>query len=271
LACIAAYNSIIASYSGESASMSISRAERTDDLTTAIQAAQQGAQAEIWTALPGQIISFDPGKMTCKVQPTVTAKVTDSEGVAANTKLPVLVDVPVIFPSAGGFSLTFPVQAGDECLVMFASRCIDAWWQLGGVRDQVEPRMHDLSDGFAIVGPKSLPNVVQNLSATDVQLRSNAGNTRISLNNDDVTVEAARDVVVNAQRNVTIQTAQDCQITATNVTITGNLTLSGAFDHTGAIANFANGLKVTGDVQINSLFFNTHVHAETGVVTLGPA
>ena len=31
----------------------------------------------------------------------------------------------MVFPGGGGFALTFPVAAGDECLVVFASRCID--------------------------------------------------------------------------------------------------------------------------------------------------
>ena len=65
--------------------------------------------------------------------------------------------MPVVFPGGGGFALTFPVAAGDECLVVFASRCIDAWWQSGGVGEPMEPRMHDLSDGFALIGVRSQP------------------------------------------------------------------------------------------------------------------
>src|SRR5260363_73502 len=48
-------------------------------------------------------------------------------------ELPLLGDVPVFFPRGGGCTLTFPVQKGDECVVVFASRCIDGWWQSGGV------------------------------------------------------------------------------------------------------------------------------------------
>ena len=63
----------------------------------------------------------------------------------------------MVFPGGGGWSITFPVSKGDEALVVFASRCIDDWWQSGGVGIQPDLRMHDLSDGFAIIGPRSQP------------------------------------------------------------------------------------------------------------------
>ena len=62
------------------------------------------------------------------------ARVTAPSGGQQHMPLPLLLDCPVYFPSGGNCTLTFPVQPGDECLVVFASRCIDAWWQSGGVR-----------------------------------------------------------------------------------------------------------------------------------------
>ncbi|MGC8050122.1 Gp138 family membrane-puncturing spike protein, partial [Salmonella enterica] len=78
-------------------------------------------------------------------------------------------------------SMTFPVAQGDECLVVFASRCIDSWWQSGGIQEQAELRMHDLSDGFAILGFRSQPRALSNISTTSAQLRSDDGATFIDL------------------------------------------------------------------------------------------
>ncbi|WP_302441547.1 Gp138 family membrane-puncturing spike protein, partial [Bilophila wadsworthia] len=128
------------------------RRERWAEPVEALRAALDGRQAEMWTALPGIVQSFDPAAMTVSVQPAVAGRISDEAGKAASVDLPILPDVPVVFPGGGGFALTFPVAAGDECLVVFASRCIDAWWQSGGVGEPMEPRMHDLSDGFALVG-----------------------------------------------------------------------------------------------------------------------
>src|SRR5208283_486773 len=77
-------------------------------------------------------------------------------------QIPLLVDVPVVMPRAGGFEITLPVTAGDECLVIFADLCIDAWWQNGGVQARMDKRRHDFSDGFAILGPWSQPRVLTN-------------------------------------------------------------------------------------------------------------
>src|ERR1019366_1339884 len=90
-------------------------------------------------------------------------------------------DVPIVFPSAGGFTITLPITVGDEVLVIFSSRCIDGWWQNGGIQAPIEFRMHDLSDGFAIPGPKSLPHVIPNISTTGAQIRNNAGTTYVEI------------------------------------------------------------------------------------------
>lgn len=158
------------------------RRERANDTIEATRAALDGRQAEIWTALPGIVESFDPAAMTVAVQPSVKGQTQDENGRVSAVNLPLLVDVPVVFPSGGGFSLTYPVKAGDECLVVFASRCIDGWWQSGGVGGTPDERMHDLSDGIAIVGPRSQARkLVPAVDADNVQLRTDDGEAHITM------------------------------------------------------------------------------------------
>jgi hypothetical protein len=155
--------------------------ERMEDQEETLLAALDGRQANIWTALPGIIQSYNAEAMTAVVQPSIQIGLQQPDGSFVNTALPLLLDCPVIFPNGGGFTLTFPIAAGDECLVLFANRCIDAWWQNGGVQPQAEFRMHDLSDGFAQVGPFSQPRRLENVSAANVQLRNNAGDVYIEM------------------------------------------------------------------------------------------
>ncbi|EHF8259117.1 hypothetical protein B8Z58_005063, partial [Enterobacter roggenkampii] len=116
-------------------------------------------------AMPGVIESFDPDSVTASVRPAIKGYDggTEDDGWI---ELPLLVDVPVIFPRGGGCTLTFPVKAGDECLLIFADRCIDFWWQNGGVQKPVDMRMHDLSDAFAIVGPQSQAHKISGISTS---------------------------------------------------------------------------------------------------------
>ena len=159
----------------------MNRAERLDDGEEALRLAQENAQAGLWTALPGIITEVDLARQTCSVQPAIRGSVTGADGQETACNLPLLVDVPLVFPRAGGFALTFPVQAGDECLVIFASRCIHAWWQSGGVQEPAEWRMHDLSDGFAILAPSSQPKALGGVSGGSVELRTESGEAFISL------------------------------------------------------------------------------------------
>ena len=147
--------------------------ERVNDNQEALRLALEGHQAQVWTALPGIIESFDADAVTCTVQPAIKAEVRAPDGSTEWVSLPLLLDCPVAFQRGGGGTLTFPIAKNDECLVIFASRCIDAWWSAGGVQVQSEFRMHDLSDGFVIVGPYSQPTKIWNISTNSVQLRSN--------------------------------------------------------------------------------------------------
>lgn len=157
------------------------RAQLLNDAEEAMRLVLDGRQSCIWTAIPGIIQSVDLDAMTCEVQPAIQGSIEDENGRIQSVDLPLLVDVPIVFPGGGGFRITFPLEADDEVLVVFASRCIDAWWQSGGTQRPVEMRMHDLSDGFAIPGPCSQPEIISGISATDLEIRNNAGTTLLSI------------------------------------------------------------------------------------------
>lgn len=143
--------------------------------------ALDGRQTTVWTALPGVIVSFDAVKQTCVVQPAIQGRNTTKDGVASFVDMPLCLDCPVVFPGGGGVTLTFPVTKGNECLLVFSSRCIDGWWQNGGVQPPLEIRMHDLSDGFALVGVRSQPRKLSGVSTSHAQLRSDDGEAFVDL------------------------------------------------------------------------------------------
>ena len=172
--------------------------EQIGDHTEALQAMLDGRQMRIWTSLPGIVQSFDPTKMTCVVQPAVQGKQTKSDGSQTIITMPLVIDCPLKLPSGGGFTLAFHPEVGDECEINFSSRCFDAWWQSGGIQPQQEFRMHDLSDGFVFVGPRSQPNVIPNIKRHSVQLRNDAGDAYLELNQDkSLNIVAPGGVMIN--------------------------------------------------------------------------
>lgn len=100
----------------------------------------------------GKIVSFDATKKTAQIQ--ILFKRVRPDGVIVGYKP--IVDCPVFTLQGGGGSIQFPVAAGDQCLVIFSDRRLDEWLQNGGEQAPADPRMHDLSDGIALVGLNAL-------------------------------------------------------------------------------------------------------------------
>ena len=200
------------------------RRERYVDQIEAMHATLDDRQAQIWTAMPGIIVSFNAGAVTASVQGAIKGQVRGEDGKTKAINLPLLVDVPVVFQHGGGYSLTFPVAKGDECLVVFGSRCIDGWWQRGGVQPALDQRMHDLSDAFAIVGPYSQAHLISGISTAGVQLRSDDGATVVEVVAGHVTLRAA---------SVTIDTP---------------------------MATFTGAIQAVGDIKAATISLEHHVH-----------
>lgn len=148
-------------------------------------------------AAPGIIQSVDTVRQTCTVQLAIREKLRDHDGNIIDVEIPILPDVPFFVYSGGGYCLTLPIKPGDDCLVVFGDNCMDAWWQSGGLQNQVERRRHDLSDGFAIVGFRSQPQVVSDYSADTAQLRNESGDAYIEISGSDINIVASGDITIN--------------------------------------------------------------------------
>lgn len=200
-------------------------------------------QTGLWTALPAIVQEFDPETLTCVCQPTIKGRIKKPDGSIELVNMPLLLDCPVVFPHAGGCSLTFPVKQGDECLVVFSCRGIDFWWQQGGVQPPPEPRMHDLSDGFAILGVWSQVTKIASVSTSSVQLRSDDGQAFVEIN------PQSHNVNVNTSGNISATTSGSATLKAQSVTIdTPQMTVTGK-------------LTVNGDIVGNGVDLKTHTHS----------
>lgn len=155
--------------------------ERFPDPQEHVLIALDAKQSMIYTNFPGIVQSVNTVALTCVVQPAIQGIVRQKDGTLRYTNMPLLPDVPLIIPHGGGYALTFPVQPGDECMVFIANRCIDSWWQSGGIQKPIDFRMHDLSDGFALIGPYSQPNVISGYATTTAQFRTNDGTIVVEL------------------------------------------------------------------------------------------
>ena len=155
---------------------------------------------------PGIIQSFNAEKQTCTVKLALREQL-NIAGELSWVEIPELLDVPIVIPGTADYFITFPITAGTECLVVFGDNCMDAWWQMGGVQNQIEKRRHDLSDGYAIIGPRSQPNVVTNYATDGVEVRNKSGDAKIKISGTTISIATSGtvnigsgDVVINSRK-----------------------------------------------------------------------
>ena len=108
--------------------------------------------ADLHTSLPGKIVRYDATTQKADVQPLIKERYTDESGATQVRDLPVIPSVPVQFPGAGGYRITFPIATDDTGLVVFSESSLDKWLVSGGAVDPSDDRRHDLTDAVFLPG-----------------------------------------------------------------------------------------------------------------------
>lgn len=134
---------------------------RSPDMADIIRQAIEDRLAEVHVMLPGRIDAYDADLQKADVEPLIRRLQETVDG-EIKEDLPVIPGVPVVFPRAGGFKITMPVQPGDRCMLVFCERSIDTYQTGQGRRGddttlikQTDPgtfEMHNLSDPVALLG-----------------------------------------------------------------------------------------------------------------------
>lgn len=201
--------------------------------------------------MPGRIVSYDPVEQLASIRISldrVFSESTEPEKIVGRDPI---VDVPVFTPSGGGWSLTFPIKAGDTCLMLFSQFGYDHWLfdnkDSAGVRIDGNPmpwtkRVFSLSDGLAIVGFNTIPQAIADYHADDSEWRNDNADQKIALKVDGtIELNSLVGIVLNAP----------------TVTINGNLVTNG----TGTFS---------GDVTAESISVAHHIHPGDGGSGSGP-
>lgn len=209
--------------------------ERISRIETLLKSMQKNIATSLRVSLPAKVTGFDPEKQTISCIPTVREYI-NINGKTSFITLPELKDVPIQMPRGGNWILTFPIQIGDECMVIFQDLCIDGWWFRGDIQNWNDLRRHDLSDAIAIFSPWSQPNKVPNYNTKDVELRSLDGSQKVVLSEDGGKL-----------------------IFPKGYTVEGNGTFNGNLQVNGSIVSTDN-ITTSADVIAKTVSLSTHTH-----------
>ncbi len=247
--------------------------------------------AQIRCAMPGVIQGFDPATQTASVQPALKMKV-NFESETKQVDMPQVSNVPVVLPFAqgAGLLLTLPIQAGDECLLVFSDRALDNFTQSGGIQPSEQgpgagggieatfttPRAHDISDAICIPGIISNPQAVPEYNTENIELRDRERKAYISLGPNGieitdgtaswkmsegaVTLDSPAGITQTSEGPVTTTTSSTATIESSNMTLGGD---GGTRNEINDTLTSANG------TFIDSSGVNLNTHSHTGVTPGG--
>lgn len=188
----------------------------------------RGVVDEIHTALPGEIIAFDPGSGLASAKPL--GKYTTSKGESMD--YPTVTDAPVQFPycQTSGTGIAYPVVKGDSCLIIISEIELDEW--RSGAESEGSLQF-DLSSAVVIPGLLNGGGDIIAKACTNNAVVISGGGTEVMVSEAGATLDAG---------------GAKLEVTDSGVTITGKLTVTG------------NITTSSGTVKAGSIDLKEHVH-----------
>lgn len=177
---------------------------RRRSLSEPLRRAIRQASTQMYVALPARIERYDHAEQRADVLPLLRRAYADGEV----QDMPVVADVPVIWPRSGGAQMTMPVKRGDTVLLVFIDRSIDRWLAEGGTVTPDDRRQHDLSDAVAI------PGLVPFADFGDVEPSENNDDVLLRYAGSKIRIKESGDVQVECSGNITMTAEGDIDMTA---------------------------------------------------------
>ncbi len=126
---------------------------RSPTLAEVIRSAMDCRGLEVHTSLPCRVEKIDKDGKFVDVKPLIKRRFLNPDGSEIDESLPVIPRVPIAWPRAGKFFITFPIKPGDLVEVVITEASRDAFQASGG--EETDPddfRRFDLSDAWAYPG-----------------------------------------------------------------------------------------------------------------------
>lgn len=202
------------------------------------------------TSIPGIVTNVSSDGQTLRVTPVIRRTIT-IDGERQNVDMPEIVNVPLVVPHVqmAGFSLTLPVQIGDQVALLVCDRSIDNWVEHGGIQnipEPVAPKTHNINDSLAIVGATPDPDKIQDYQLDRMEMRNRDRTIRFSLSDTHCEmVFGGFSIVINGS----------------GINLTGGITHTGDYNQTG---NFTATGTVNGDTDVTGgatgISLTSHTH-----------
>ncbi|MCK5607370.1 hypothetical protein KAR91_36135 [Candidatus Pacearchaeota archaeon] len=166
----------------------LNKEKEYSNLTDALQFVFSQLLKNIFVSIPGIIESYDPEKKRCRVRPAINILLTDG----STMKQSAIVNVPVLWPSGGGFTLLSPLPEGTPVEIKFSQRGITKFKE---TFSQEDPGNGVLDKEDAHVIPSYGALEVTPGSLTGMCLQKNDGSIFICAENDKMKIKGDLEMI----------------------------------------------------------------------------
>ncbi len=154
------------------------------DLSVVLDEVKRDLALSINCVQIGIIRAFNSDNQTADIEIAIRQVESISEDGTRNIReYPMLGRCPVTVLYGGVDYISFGISEGDNCIVFFNDRQIDNWFNSGSGQAPTVSRVHDLSDGIALVGLRPLTNSIEDYLTNGIRL-SHADQEVIEMTDD---------------------------------------------------------------------------------------
>ncbi len=157
--------------------------------------------------VPARVVKYNATKQSADCKPLIGDFHRGEDGALVTASVPIITSVPVVFLTAGGFTFTVPIAAGDNGTVgmlMFADRSLDRWLS-GAGQEVVDPELYHrnaLTDAVFVPGLLPFGAPMNPAPPTDHATAGSVSGKRIHFRDNTITIgdESGSDFIALAQK-----------------------------------------------------------------------
>ncbi len=191
----------------------------------------------LYSIIPGVIETYNQSTKRCRVKPAINIKKTDGT-IEEQSEI---INVPVVWPSGGGFTILSPLPSGTPVLIFFSQRGITKFKETFSTED---PGKGVFAKEDAIVIPSFGSLSVTPATNDGMSMQTEDGSNYIFVEDGDIEITAtskvtvnAPDIIANADNTIEANATDiEANATATTTVTSPLITLDGAVVITGNLS-----------------------------------